>query len=412
MWISQLSVYDLTLATPAMWPEQMQEHALTDPEAGLRKSVGFLLGPTDKFVESYENQHAFLAAQAERHLPKDAVEREVRKQFKAADLEDEGALKKAWAEVELKMLGTAPVREKRVPAVFDEPSGRLYVFGPPKLAEEVVLQCLRNATGSAHATPILPSKAVQPELTRWLAENALPAGFFLGNSADLEASEEEGGKASFKGRNLRCPEILNHLEQGDRILKLALNWGGGVEFQITHKGEIKSIGPPECKMKPQDAFIIWPDIMTQVPALFDSIMEALGGTRSIDSGVQVEERPPPPATIAVLASGTGADISNFHARMETLVSRRAIGEILVPAVPNDVQRSAVTFANQKGIRVTFLHGKADKESPSTAKLRIAQVLARKPNAIVVFGESEETTALAGAGQAAGITLMRLDAKRA
>src|SRR5690606_20809743 len=100
-----------------------------------------------------------------------------------------------------------------------------------KRAEEL-LNLLRDSIGSL---PVIPLNAPQqPDLTmtQWVRHGELPAGFELGDECELESPRDEGRVIRCKKQELTATEMLNHIETGMLIRKLALQWQEALQFVI------------------------------------------------------------------------------------------------------------------------------------------------------------------------------------
>jgi len=116
MWLNALSVYQLNLAEPATWGEAFKTCPAEDPGVGMRSHVGFAyLDATESFIDGHGDYVAFQAILSERVLPKESVDREVRRRMRPDDLADEGKVKTAWAEVEGEPLSCSGERPSSLP---------------------------------------------------------------------------------------------------------------------------------------------------------------------------------------------------------------------------------------------------------------------------------------------------------
>ncbi len=431
MWINNLTAYHLDFARPDEWAEQFSEYLVKTPELGARRAIGFARDAQGNLVDHVAPHYAFQAAQAERHLPRDAVEREVRLRNLAPDPADAKAYKKAWADVEQELLASAPVREKAIPAIFDEEAKRLYVFGSSSSAEQIVLPAMRLALGSTQARPIRPADGVGKLLNRWLEQGALPQPFALGRHVELREEGKDGGKATFHGRDIGSPEVQRHLENGDYVTLLELSWRGQLTFRLTMKGEVRSIAPPECQMKAQYAFAIWPEIMDRLPHFFDEVMALLGGVRS-DAIVAVERKrrgeqagdavtdgadvghtqpevdsaAPAGVRVAVVLEGDREQALTVRDGLDALATEKALAEIVIPDIGNDLMRMAYHWARTRGIRVRLIR-KGDR----TPEARADQVFGCKPHGLVAFGQSPEADLYMERAKANRVRVRRLDLLR-
>lgn len=437
MWINQLTVYSLEFADPSNWEGLFAQCQVDSPAIGQSKAIGFLpLQYGAAYVDNLDRHHAFLGAQTERKVPKDAIDREVRRRFKG-DPGDDNATKAAYAQVASELNEGAPVREKSVPAVYDDYTKRLFVFAAPSAAEDIVLAAMRQALGSLHAFPTTLNEAPQAKLTRWLAEGRVPEPFLIGRNAELQADESEAGKTTFKDQDLSGEIIRQHVERGDEVTSLQLNWRGQLEFTVNAKGEIRKIAPPECTMKPQHAMNIWPDIMDKLPLFYEDVLQLLGGARDINAPLEVKEReksgkgkgkpasdgqvgtpaPPPDSgeaivetvtlvregglCLGIVAEGGREQAAAFIAAMDALLAKRpTLSEILVPTIKNDLMRRAYAWGNEKGLKVTIVDARNDED-------RRRLLFDKKPRGMLLYGHGNEVSATDDWAKARKVPVMRL-----
>ncbi|GAB54607.1 recombination associated protein RdgC [Glaciecola punicea ACAM 611] len=87
---------------------------------------------------------------------------------------------------------------------------------------EAVLSCLRKCIGSLPVVPF--SKTQQQEvLTDWLIKD-VPAGFEILNEAEFQSTAEDGGTIRCKNQDLDAQEVLNHVQAGKMVHKLAISF--------------------------------------------------------------------------------------------------------------------------------------------------------------------------------------------
>lgn len=400
MWIPALSTYTLQFINTDLWREAFAQHPAADPGIGLRTHVGFqYLEESDGYVDTINDHHAFVVVVSERVLPKEAVDREVRRRGLASDGTAEKDAKSSWAGVEGEMLSNAPVREKLIPVVYDDATCTLYVFASASHAEKFVHQALRNALGTLMARPVTPRGDVGKLMTQWMREGKAPAPLLLGHTAQLMSSTDDG-KSVFKNRDLSVTEVLQHLESGDVVERLHMNYGTALEFSLTRNGELKAIAPPECKMKPQQVFNIWPDVMAVLPNFFADMMAALGGAISVEELKRVEERP---ARVAILAAGGESDLGRLVHSMDGVLAKRKIGEVVIPALAEPLMRRVYAWAKHHSIAIKLI-----EPAPAAAKDLSTAILKEKPKGVLVWGGDARVEQLVAAATAKKLPVLRLE----
>lgn len=104
---------------------------------------------------------------------------------------------------------------------------------------ELFLAHLRKAIGSL---PVLPlcRESQENTLTSWLTEQ--PAkGFELLEEAELQATDEEAATIRCKNQLLTSEEIIQHIESGKLVQKLALNWEESCRFVLDKDLSVKRL---------------------------------------------------------------------------------------------------------------------------------------------------------------------------
>ena len=88
---------------------------------------------------------------------------------------------------------------------------------------EAFLAMLRKAIGSLPVMP-LARQSVQAELTSWLSKDGAPNDISILEEAELKALEEDGAIIRCKNQDLYSDEIVQHLEAGKSVQKIAIEW--------------------------------------------------------------------------------------------------------------------------------------------------------------------------------------------
>lgn len=361
MWANALSAFYLADADPSHWDEAFRSAPLKPPGPSERSSCGFVLNPEGVYCDSLQGRHAFIVGIARRHLPKDAVEREVT--LRGIEAAAQGRDKPSWEQVELDMLATAPIREERVPAIYDATSKALLVWSSARIAGDFVLPAMIQAIGGCLAHPWLPASPMQALATEWLRTGELPLPFSLGEEVELAAADGDG-KIKVSRQDVREASVLALLEEGRLVKAMEVRWAAKLSFRINAKGEMRRVGPPECKLKPRQAFEMWPDIVDDLFSFFEAVVDLTGGLLEEDPAAETvqgapavtSQQPsssapvparPQPALVVVGEGGTEQDAVEFLSRHQ---ARRPWGDILVHTPDERVYRSIINWARETGTR--------------------------------------------------------------
>jgi recombination associated protein RdgC len=172
-----------------------------------------------------------------RLLPSAVVNAEVAKRL--AEIEQrEGrklggrARKRLKDEVVTELLPRALVRPGRIDAYLDHARGLLVVDTSTRKRAEGVASELRRALGSFPAVPLNAETAPRSVLTGWLAGDALPEGFSLGDFAILKDASDKGASVRLTRQALQSDEVARHIEAGKQCTRLALVFEDSVAFTI------------------------------------------------------------------------------------------------------------------------------------------------------------------------------------
>ncbi len=112
--------------------------------------------------------------------------------------------------------------------------------GSVKKAEDL-LALLRKSLGSLPVVPVQLEKPAELTLTEWVRGQEIPKGFELGEEAELQAIEEDGGVIRCKQQDLHCDEILAHIEAHKLITKLSIHWQDRLTFILQQDLSVKRV---------------------------------------------------------------------------------------------------------------------------------------------------------------------------
>ena len=89
---------------------------------------------------------------------------------------------------------------------------------------------------------VVPRTANSPTyiMTQWLTEQP-PGDITIENECELSKLEQEGSLIRCKRQDLSLPEIMNHLENGKQVTKLAVTWADRMSFVLEDNLAIKRL---------------------------------------------------------------------------------------------------------------------------------------------------------------------------
>ena len=105
---------------------------------------------------------------------------------------------------------------------------------------EDLLSKLREALGSLRCIPITAKNLPTQVMTHWLQSGNMPHDFALGEECELQAGKD-GRVIRCKKQDLTAAEMLNHLNSGMFVSKLALIWKESIQCVIDEELAIKRL---------------------------------------------------------------------------------------------------------------------------------------------------------------------------
>lgn len=224
-------------------------------------------------------------------LPSDVLKTALAAKVEKLEAEQSRKLKKTEKdalkdEVTHSLLPRAFSRHSRTAVLFDLNGNRIFINAPAKGSEDA-LALIRKALGSLPVVPLTMESPIELTLTAWLKGEGAPAGFTIGERAQLKAILEDGGVINCNKQDLLSEEIANHVEAGKLVTKLALDWQERIQFVLADDGILTGIKFSDSLVDQNDdidredeAQRTSADILlmaSELVALSDNLIEALGG---------------------------------------------------------------------------------------------------------------------------------------
>ena len=104
---------------------------------------------------------------------------------------------------------------------------------------EVLLAMLRKALGSLPVVPLCRS-AIHAQLTQWITETP-PAEIELLLEAELKAHDDEGAIVRCKNQDLTSEEIIQHIDNGKMVEKIAVGYAERVTLLLEQDCSVKRL---------------------------------------------------------------------------------------------------------------------------------------------------------------------------
>lgn len=184
-------------------------------------------------------QYLLTVQRQEKILPGPVIKQELTARIAKLESEQGRKLKKTEKdslkdEVLHSLLPRAFTKDRRTQLWIDVMSGLIIVDTSSARKAEDALALLRKSLGSLPVIPLTIENPVELTMTEWVRSGNAPAGFAIGDAAELKAILADGGIAKVKKQDLVSDEIATHIEAGKVVTKLALDWQQRITFTLTN----------------------------------------------------------------------------------------------------------------------------------------------------------------------------------
>lgn len=191
-------------------------------------------------------QYLLTVQRQEKILPGPVIKQELNARIAKLESEQGRKLKKTEKdslkdEVLQSLLPRAFTKDSRTQLWIDITSGLIVVDASSTRKAEDALALLRKSLGSLPVVPLTMESPVELTITEWVRSGNAPAGFAIGDAAELKAILADGGMARVKKQDLVSDEIATHIEAGKVVTKLALDWQQRVTFTLTDNATLNSL---------------------------------------------------------------------------------------------------------------------------------------------------------------------------
>lgn len=251
MWFKNLIVYRFTKPF-TLAAEQLAEQlaALPFRPCGSQEvsRVGFVppTGEDGDYVHQASGYIMICIKKQQRVLPAAAITEAVEEKIKALEAKEGRKVgrkerQQIKEELTITMLPKAFTRSSRLYAYIAPQEGRLIVNSGSTNQAEELLVTLREALGSLPVIPASCNSTPQQIMTHWVKDQPAMTGFTLGYECELRDPGEDGGVIRCKNQNLAAANIINHLEEGMLVSKLAMVSETGIECIVDENLTIKRL---------------------------------------------------------------------------------------------------------------------------------------------------------------------------
>ena len=189
-------------------------------------------------VHQANGQFLLTIQKQEKIIPGPVIKQELNARITKLETEQGRRLKKTEKdalkdEVLHSLLPRAFVKNHRTQLWIDIGNALITVDASSARKAEDALALLRKSLGSLPVVPLTIEKPVELTLTDWVRSGLVPAGFAMGDAAELKAILDDGGVARVKKQDLVSDEIKTHIEAGKVVTKLALDWQQRIDFTLS-----------------------------------------------------------------------------------------------------------------------------------------------------------------------------------
>ncbi|MEH6471691.1 MAG: recombination-associated protein RdgC [Halopseudomonas sp.] len=236
MWFKNLVFYRFTrpfdLDAEAL-TEQLEQHRFGPCRAQELSRYGWtspMAKLSDQLVHSGNGCLLLCAQKEEKILPASVIRDYLTERVELIETEQDRKVRKKEKddlkdEIIIDLLPKAFSRYQHTHAYIDPKQGLLVVDASSAKRAEELCSHLRQTLGSLPVSIPALNQAPTSVMTSWLLEEqAMPAGFELGDESELKDPSENGAILRCKQQDLLGDEIRPHLDAGKLAVKLALGW--------------------------------------------------------------------------------------------------------------------------------------------------------------------------------------------
>tara|TARA_Y100001951_G_scaffold105392_1_gene123056 strand:- start:4307 stop:5461 length:1155 start_codon:yes stop_codon:yes gene_type:complete len=228
----------------------------------------------------------------EKLLPDSVVNQELEEVVERIEMETGAPVgKKAKADIKqeiiTKLLPQAFSNRKSTYGTIIPESNLVIVHASSDSQAEAWLAMVRKAIGSLPVVPFT-RRSIKSELTHWVTDTT-PDTINLLEEAELKATDDTGGLVRVKNQALDTDEVINHLDAGKLVQKVAFEYDEAFSAILCEDGSIKRIKLADRVLEEND------DIPSdQAEARFDAdvylyVSTLLGFIKLIDAAFQLTE---------------------------------------------------------------------------------------------------------------------------
>ncbi len=307
MWFNNLLVYEYELDDKIDLNEALATETLKPCPPHARSIYGWLPPFEEDMLHEVAGAALLCFAKEERILPRAVIEKVLKDRI--FSLENEQGRKVGRTEksqiaedVEFELLPKSFCIQKRMYAVLDKKSKRLYINTSSATQAGQLTALLRKSVPSLELTAIFPSENLAVRFAEWISKpETLPKAFQLAPDCLLFSLDDDKKRFSCKGYESPADEIIPLLTQGLVVAEISLHWNERIQFTLTRDlifkrlksldylvDELSEIGDLEEEALQRDAEItlLSGELRGMIDALLKDLDQNLNQNQSQDQNQQ------------------------------------------------------------------------------------------------------------------------------
>lgn len=252
MWFKNIQAFRL-VAPFQLRPDQLEDYLLNDvarPFGQLEMSTyGWTppLGwPHTALTHSVNGCIILAAKKQDKLLPRTVVRDQVEEQIALMEQEQSRSVgtrerRQMMDETTVKLMSKVLVKSSTLWGYIDVKNQWILVNTASRAKAEEFIILLRKSLGSLQVMPFSFKRSISKVLTRWVLNDELPSDFTFESQCELRAPQQEKNIVRMVNQEVQTHEVLQHIEAGKEIIKLALTWNDRVSFVLHHEFSLKQI---------------------------------------------------------------------------------------------------------------------------------------------------------------------------
>ena len=252
MWFKNLAIFRLTEAF-TLAPEELEQKLTTLAFRPCGSHEEFTLGWTSPLGKSSQQlvhtSNGFMmicGKKEERVLPSAVINELVLEKIQEKEEQQARKLsKKERTEIKDEIIFDSLPRtftfSRKIYAYIDPQGGYIVIDSASTKTAEDILSLLRKSIGSLPAIPLNTINKPSTIMTQWLLNQQIPNDIAIQDECELRSPEESGSIIRCKRHDLALPEIINHLNTGKEVIKLAVSWADRISFIVDENLAIKRL---------------------------------------------------------------------------------------------------------------------------------------------------------------------------